>query len=470
MVFIFLCFWYFGIYFSYIYLNILLLLHTNMSSFRRKNLVETLYRNKRNRLLKWLTLFFLWASATLLLARAETVINPTISNAVSYMKQIFVTSDGTSNGTIGVVLNGSGNIWASLYCDGSGANCKDMGNVVTPAYLDAKSYVTVGQIWSLANVPAWVHNVSITSSDINRWDTTYGWWNHASAGYAKTSDLSISNWDTAYGWWNHASAGYAKTSDLSISNWDTAYSWWNHASAGYAKTSDLSISNWDTAYTQRHTHNNMSILDSITYVPEDPRYKNTDTTLSSSDSYYPTVPAVKSYVDTKVPQNISTSASPTFAGLTLNGTLDVGQINSMRQVVSLAGDMCSDPGSSNYYWTMPICLWCTSSSCTIGSDLSSVSVCRAPTAYNGGSSSSICPDVGGGWFYHVYNTSSTTRSYLNDWLSLQGSLRAIGGYASSDGSVGLTVTVNNIEHTDWGVDKLCSFVFKNGLLISTTCN
>lgn len=37
------------------------------------------------------------------------------------------------------------------------------------------------------------------------------------------------NWDTAYSWGNHASAGYALASSLSISNWNTAYSWGNHA-------------------------------------------------------------------------------------------------------------------------------------------------------------------------------------------------------------------------------------------------
>lgn len=62
-----------------------------------------------------------------------------------------------------------------------------------------------------------------------------------------------------------------------INNWDTAYGWGNHALAGYLTVeveplfiaSDAygivigDINNWDTAYTNTHTHTNKTLLDSI---------------------------------------------------------------------------------------------------------------------------------------------------------------------------------------------------------------
>jgi hypothetical protein len=65
---------------------------------------------------------------------------------------------------------------------------------------------------------------SITGSEINNWNTAYGWGNHATAGYLSSftetdpifsaspansiSNTEINNWNTAYGWGNHATAGY----------------------------------------------------------------------------------------------------------------------------------------------------------------------------------------------------------------------------------------------------------------------
>jgi hypothetical protein len=51
-------------------------------------------------------MFFLWASAVMLATQAFDI-NTSLSNAVQYIGQVFVTSDGTPDGTDGVFLDGS---------------------------------------------------------------------------------------------------------------------------------------------------------------------------------------------------------------------------------------------------------------------------------------------------------------------------------------------------------------------------
>jgi len=92
--------------------------------FIRKNLVSELYSNRRNRVLKWFILFFLWASATLLATHADVQINTNITNAVSYIKRIVLTLDGSANTATGIILDGA--LWqvqTNKYCDLSGSNC-----------------------------------------------------------------------------------------------------------------------------------------------------------------------------------------------------------------------------------------------------------------------------------------------------------------------------------------------------------
>lgn len=51
-------------------------------------------------------MFFLWASAVMLAAQAFEI-NTSLNNAVQYISQIFVTSDGTPTGTTGIFLDGT---------------------------------------------------------------------------------------------------------------------------------------------------------------------------------------------------------------------------------------------------------------------------------------------------------------------------------------------------------------------------
>ena len=99
-------------------------------------------------------MFLLGASASLLLANADLVINPQISNSIAYIKQFFVTSDGTTNGALGVILQSSG-VFATKYCDLSGSNCKTISELSdVSAQLAGLSslYLTSGQVDSKINI------------------------------------------------------------------------------------------------------------------------------------------------------------------------------------------------------------------------------------------------------------------------------------------------------------------------------
>ena len=56
---------------------------------------------------------------------------------------------------------------------------------------------------------------NITLTDINQWDTAYGWGNHADGGYLVATAQDKTNWNTAYGWGDHSQAGYLTTATLS---------------------------------------------------------------------------------------------------------------------------------------------------------------------------------------------------------------------------------------------------------------
>jgi hypothetical protein len=103
------------------------------------------------------------------------------------------------------------------------------------------AYASYVDVWTTAN---------FTQTNVNNWNTSYGWGNHASAGYLTSVTAHTQAWSTitstpttisGYGITNaytdtqiqnffngaNAISGYNK------SNWDTAYGWGNHASSGY---------------------------------------------------------------------------------------------------------------------------------------------------------------------------------------------------------------------------------------------
>ena len=110
-------------------------------------------------------------------------------------------------------------------------------------------------------------SANILQSNINNWNTAYGWGNHASAGYLTSigsigshSDVTIATlqdgqllkysvgnarWEN---WTPNYLTSYTETDPVfsasaaggitgtNIANWNTAYNWGNHGSAGYLTT------------------------------------------------------------------------------------------------------------------------------------------------------------------------------------------------------------------------------------------
>ncbi|MFZ2151468.1 MAG: hypothetical protein WAZ12_00690 [Candidatus Absconditicoccaceae bacterium] len=79
---------------------------------------------KRNLLPKFTIVFLLGMSFALFFSNAFTIVTG-INNAVQYVKQIVLTSDGTVTGTTGIVLDGVNSRISSNYgCDSDVKNCK----------------------------------------------------------------------------------------------------------------------------------------------------------------------------------------------------------------------------------------------------------------------------------------------------------------------------------------------------------
>jgi hypothetical protein len=159
---------------------------------------------------------------------------------------------------------------------------------------------------------------NVTTTKITNWDTSYGWGNHASAGYL-TSETSHSdvvvdgdfattglmkrgaspgqysiitdasnNWNTAFGWGNHGTQGYLTTvalddvsdvdlsvapSDGQVLKWEAASSKWKASTdltgggGGGLALTDLSVSSSAAAGGGALTYNNNTGV--FSYTPPD---------------------------------------------------------------------------------------------------------------------------------------------------------------------------------------------------------
>ena len=159
---------------------------------------------------------------------------------------------------------------------------------------------------------------NVTTTKITNWDTSYGWGNHASAGYltsetshsdvvvdgdftttglikrgASSGQYSIitdasNNWNTAFGWGNHGTQGYLTTvalddvsdvdlsvapSDGQVLKWEAASSKWKAATdltgggGGGLALTDLSVSSSAAAGGGTLTYNNNTGV--FSYTPPD---------------------------------------------------------------------------------------------------------------------------------------------------------------------------------------------------------
>ena len=159
---------------------------------------------------------------------------------------------------------------------------------------------------------------NVTTTKITNWDTSYGWGNHASAGYltsetshsdvvvdsdfvstglikrgASSGQYSIitdasNNWNTAFGWGNHGTQGYLTTvalddvsdvdlsvapSDGQVLKWEAASSKWKASTdltgggGGGLALTDLSVSSSAAAGGGALTYNNNTGV--FSYTPPD---------------------------------------------------------------------------------------------------------------------------------------------------------------------------------------------------------
>lgn len=199
---------------------------------------------------------------------------------------------------------------------------------------------------------------SISSVAVGNWNAAYSWGNHAEAGYLTSetdpvftasdaygiTSTDISNWNTAYGWGDHSAVGYLTSesdpvftaSDAAgitagdISNWNTAYGWGDHSAVGYLTTesdpvftaSDAAsitssdISNWNTAYSWGD-HNGL-------YDPAGTAgdaVEDHESTYDHSLLHPPvTIPTPSNGLALNGQEiSLPTTATPTFAGLTIDG-------------------------------------------------------------------------------------------------------------------------------------------------------
>jgi hypothetical protein len=211
----------------------------------------------------------------------------TVTGTTLFAKQLNVSGVSTFSGITTVTgttlfakqLNVSGVVTASSFIKSGGTSSQFLkadGSIDSNTYLT--SFTETDPIFNAS--PA----KNITNTQISNWDTSYGWGDHSTLGYATTGYVNtqiglntftgaatsitsgqISNWDISYGWGNHSIVGYvtsgyvtnalvgyattgyvntqiglntftgAATSITSgqISNWDISYGWGNHSIVGY---------------------------------------------------------------------------------------------------------------------------------------------------------------------------------------------------------------------------------------------
>jgi hypothetical protein len=234
-------------------------------------------------------------------------VSTSVSGGTGSLTQLNVSGVSTFSGITTVTgttlfakqLNVSGVVTASSFIKSGGTSSQFLkadGSIDSNTYLT--SFTETDPIFNAS--PA----KNITNTQISNWDTSYGWGDHSTLGYATTGYVNtqiglntftgaatsitsgqISNWDISYGWGNHSIVGYvtsgyvtnalvgyattgyvntqiglntftgAATSITSgqISNWDISYGWGNHSIVGYL-----------TSYTETDTLNSITNRGNLT--------------------------------------------------------------------------------------------------------------------------------------------------------------------------------------------------------------
>ena len=268
-----------------------------------------------------------------------------------------------TNPTANQVLSYNGTHWVNRSIELGSQTLADLTDVVitSPAANQMLSYDATTQKWKNIAIPATgVTSValsmptgfSITGSPITASGTftvTFA------SGYSLPTTAKQANWDTAYGWGDHASAGYVKSSGVTsvatgtgltggtitgtgtisinstyqtyISNGNTAYGWGNHANAGYLKVKTdgvLEIGQYIDF------HKNDTTGDYSTRLEVDGNYGNSVKLPSSSGTL-----ALTSDLDSYLP----------LSGGTMSGGLTFNLLNSNKTITFSYGEHLDNYGN-----------------------------------------------------------------------------------------------------------------------------
>ena len=144
-----------------------------------------------------------------------------------------MTSDGTSNGSVGVILQSSG-VYSKNYCNLTGSLCKtteDLFAVDTQIAWLSGIYLTGGQVDTKI---AWLSGIYLTGGQVDTKINTFSGnlMTHLSGSYYTTGQINAKGYltsetDPDFNSWYHWFGATA------ISQWDSAYNWGNHATKGY---------------------------------------------------------------------------------------------------------------------------------------------------------------------------------------------------------------------------------------------
>jgi len=175
---------------------------------------------------------------------------------------------------------------------------------------------------------------------------------------------NINNWDYAFGWGNHANDNYLKFETDPLYTNSNAY-----------KINNGNINDWNEAYGKEHVHGNKGALDTLSntnfsdwdskqsalgYTPENTANKNSNSSLGTSDLFFPTQNAVKSYVDsglslkqpnitlgtlTGTANQVNLAGSGTNVLLNTNVALSLPQDIALNSNVSFASALLNQNGT-----------------------------------------------------------------------------------------------------------------------------
>ncbi len=177
-------------------------------------------------------------------------VSTSVSGGTGSLTQLNVSGVSTFSGITTVTgttlfakqLNVSGVVTASSFIKSGGTSSQFLkadGSIDSNTYLT--SFTETDPIFNAS--PA----KNITNTQISNWDTSYGWGDHSTLGYATTGYVN-----TQIGLNTFTGAATSITSGQ-ISNWDISYGWGNHSIVGYL-----------TSYTETDTLNSITNRGNLT--------------------------------------------------------------------------------------------------------------------------------------------------------------------------------------------------------------